>query len=214
MKTIIVFFFCLFFFSCGHQKYVHDKAFISPTDTGSSEYHALINNALCKDMDGKVGACFKRVKSNEDLEIKIMAQQYEYRFVLTCSSELDFNTSIDVLKMKELRLTVPYTKYKNLKSFTCRGKIYPKDREEAIAMRFTFRVEIISATYTPREAMVIVAKDDKNILILGQHALHSRVYDCEEWHYYYKEPFIEVHDLKKLRAISESFLGRMNYYGF
>jgi hypothetical protein len=212
MNKLILVAFLLITFSCV-LKYTHDEAFMNSAYANSSEFLAYLNGTACKDMDGIVGACFKRVKANHDLVIKLHPQNYAYTYRMNCSEKLNYGFSRNVLKGKSLEHTIEKIKYEGLPSFTCIGHVYPEDRPAPVGIKFTFRVEVINQSYVALPNIHVTLYKGKRHIVLGKHALHSRVYQKGKWKRYKKATSVKVKS-DKVKAVVESYAGRVQTYGF
>lgn len=205
----IKFFFILYFIvfiasSCQQLKYEADLGFLNSAQANSMEYLAVINGKVCKDIDGMVGLCAKRISSNEDLNFSFEARPYAYRLDVRCSATIDFDFSVDVQKDKSYSFKIQSSKYGNERSFTCIGEIFPEDRDQQVSATFSIRVVIKDALYRGREEIY----QEGSVVVLGKNAKYAKV-DGKEFS---KSPIVK---LKKFaQAYSESERMRFNYAGY
>lgn len=176
------------------------------------EFPVYISGKPCVDMDGVSGLCTKRLKSTDDLIIKIDPQQYDYTRTLACSKGIPVTPDVNVLKnaVHEIRIVA---KDITLSSFTCIGEIFPLDRTAPISAKFKITITVYDAQYTAREGIYLTKDKSKNILVLGQYARSAWVFDQDKWKRYAQSTAIEVKgDLTKVRAYSESYAMRFNSF--
>jgi hypothetical protein len=166
-------------------------------------------------MDGIVGMCSKRIKSNEILEFKIEPLEYAYRLSLTCSKELNANFTKDYLANTEIKFSLAPDNYQSVKTFVCIGELFPVDRDEEISFKWQIRVEIVDQNYLARENIYVQERDKSKYLVLGQNAKYSKVYFDGKFKSYEKRAVVKIpKEVKDIKASSESYMGRFNYYGF
>ena len=190
--------------SCTPLKYEADIGFLNSAQANSMEYLVKIGNKTCKDVDGIVGLCAKRIASNEDAVFNLEKRPYGYRLNVECSKAIDFKLSIDVLKETNFSFKIPSANYGEEKSFTCIGEVFPDDREQSVSASFSVRFIIFDAQYRSREEIYY----DKKLLVLGKNAKYINV-DGKE---YEKAPAIKIK--KFTTAYSESEMMRFNYAGY
>lgn len=192
--------------SCQHLlPYKPDTGFLNSAQANSPEYLVRINGVYCKDMDGSIGLCAKRVRSDEKISFHLDSRPYAYRLNVTCSSNVGFNLSIDILQNASFDFDIDAGKFSNSKSFTCVGEVFPQDREESVSAFWHARFVVYDKDYQAREA---IYSDGKNV-ILGQYAKYSVINDD------IKLKNTSVYKFKDIkRAFSESEMMRFNYYGY
>lgn len=200
--------------SCSNTRvqYRADTVAVTSAKGNSMEFPVLVDGALCKDMDGKVGMCAKHLSAKKDLVITLSKRPYSYSLDVQCSREVNFEQSYDVLKDVEFKVTVPKENFKEVAVFNCIGRITPQDRD-GVSSRFEVRVRPIADDYIKREEAYVIEQGKKLILVLGENALYSSVLIDGEWKTYTKKATIEVPS-KDVQAFSESFAQRFNYYNF
>lgn len=209
MKSIIFILLSLTVLSCQNLKYQSDIGFLNSAQANSAEYLVMINGKHCVDMDRKVGLCAKRIKSDRSLDFSLEPKPYNYRFTLTCSSSIDSNFSIDIIKNQKYSFSIEPDKFSNVRSFTCIGEIFPNDRDQEVSANFQVRVVIVDSEYIEREIIYEKPKKRKNYVILGKHAKYSNVNGK-----IYKEKTAVKVDSRRIKAYSESERMRFNYYGY
>lgn len=191
--------------SCQPIKYQADLGFLNSAQANSPEYLVKINGKYCKDMDGQIGLCAKRIKSNEKIRFIMDKRAYSYRLNVGCSSLVDFNLSVDVLENAVFEFSIDPEAFKEAKSFTCIGEIFPQDRKEEISAFWHTRFVVVDENYQGRES--IYSQD--GILVLGQNAKYSLL---NEDKIIKKKASVKSDGVEK--AYSESETMRFNYYGY
>lgn len=207
MKTSFIIFFILILLACACEslKYKSDLGFLNSAQANSPEYLVKINGSYCKDMDGHIGLCAKRIKSNEKIIFVLDKRPYSYRLNVNCSSLVDFKLSVDVLENSPFEFEISPDKFPEIKSFTCIGEVFPQDRKEEVSAFWHTRFIVYDKKYQARESIYV--QDD--LVVLGQHAKHSVLNDDK---FISKKATYNFKGVK--RAFSESELMRMNYYGY
>lgn len=198
--------------SCAEVTYRADNGFLNSAQAGAYEYPLLVQGGLCRDMDGEVGACVKRLPDNVALQMTIRSQPYAFRAQLTCSSELGADDSRDVSQGQDLTLEVPAAKYGTLRSFTCRVEVFPKDRPAEISAQAEVRVKLYDHTYVGRESMSVQERDGKSYLYMGDHAKYAKVCVGAVCRRYQETTVLEVPRGPSIFAYSESERMRFNYF--
>ena len=210
MKYIL---FVFFLVGCVHRlEYKPDLGFLVSAIAESPEVPVMIDGYNCEDMSGRTGLCSLRIKSFRDLVFQFYPRQYPYRLHLVCSNKVGFEESYDVERDKDFHVTINHKKYDQLDSFICVGEIFPRDRPDKVSGKFEVRVKVITPQYTEREKMRLEKDGSEYFLVLGEHALYSRIYDNGKWKSYYKTVRLQVHDTDSLQAVSESHSFRVNKY--
>lgn len=190
--------------SCKQLPYEADLGFLNSAQANSMEYLAKINGKHCKDLDGLIGLCAKRINSDEDLVFEFDPRPYSYRLNVRCSQAIDVDFSVDVMKDKTYNFKIISSKYGQERSFTCIGEVFPDDRDQQVSATFQVRVIIRDAAYLPREEIY----QEGDYVILGKNAKYATV-DKKQ---YEKSPTVK---LKRFaQAYSESERMRFNYAGY
>lgn len=189
-------------------KYQDDIGFLNSAQANSYEYPLKVGGSLCKDMDGRVGACVKQTASDNDLGFRIDSQPYSYRLVVNCSSSVDSDFSVDVEKGKSYSWKISPEKFFDVRSFTCIGEIFPDDRVNSLSAKWHVRVLIFDGEYSARERIY----HREGHLVLGKFAKYSMVCTGSKCKRYEKKTVVKAPNTAK--AYSESEVLRMNYYGF
>lgn len=193
------------------KTYVPDTAFIPSGLANSLEYPVIVKDRICADVEGIPGLCSVRVKSNDDLTIKFLPQQYGYRLLLQCSRSLGIDTTKDVPKNTPFQILLSHSDYNMLKSFICIGEILPADRGE-VSSKFEIRVKVYSEEYSKREDIHMIQRGDDYYLHFGTHALYTSVFQNGEWSHYEEKIEIHLTSPEHVIAFSESQNGRFNFY--
>lgn len=209
MKYFLLLFTLLCSCSCLDLKYKDDKGLISAAAANSLEFNVTIGKTLCKDMDGIIGICSKRIKNDAAIEFTHPALPYAYQFFLTCSPEIesDFNKYIPSNTAYSFKILPE--KYNGMGSFICIGKIVPDDRN-LVDTKWEVRVKVMDSKYIPREDIYVFDK----YLVLGKYARYAKVYHDKKWHTYHKRSYVRVKNTTNIKAMSESYLMRYNYYNW
>ena len=209
MKFLIL----LLVVSCTSLKYVSDDGFVLPTTGGSLESLVFIDSMPCKDMEGMIGVCTKRLVRDRDLEIELPPRDYAYNVNVTCSANINFSNNYDVPEKSTFTVKINKDLYDDEKQFFCIGSIAPMDRG-VVTHKFEIRVRLVDTDYIKRNNITVYEKGSSYYLITGQYAKYVQVFKDGKWKYYNKKPFIKVKkkDLKKIKVISESESGRLNYF--
>lgn len=188
---------------CNSLKYESDIGFLNSAQANSMEYYAKINGTPCRDMDGIVGLCTKRLASNQELKIEMDARDYAYRFNLQCTSTLGVDFSQDVLAGKAFSFAISPEKFRDVRSFTCIGEVFPQDRDQEVSANWSVRVVVYDSQYQPREIVYVY----ENHLIFGKHAR----YITADGKRYSKKTSLKGADQIRF-AYSESERMRFNYW--
>lgn len=191
--------------ACKGINYHSDIGFLNSAQANSPEYLVNINGSYCKDMDGGIGLCAKRIKSGSDISFKLDPRPYSYRLNVTCTSTVNFRLTVDVDKDQRFSFKIPPEAYRDLLSFTCIGEVFPSDREESISAFWHSRFVVIDQAYQAREQIY----PSGEYLVLGQNAKYSLI--NEEIQLKNKATY-KIQNPK--RAYSESQLMRFNYWGY
>lgn len=214
MKFGIYFSIILFLLSsCTNIKYRNDTGFQMPVTSGALESLIFVDSKPCKDIDGEIGLCSKRLFKDRSLELKIPPHDYNYNLNLICSKSINFNRSIDVLKGQEIEIVIEEDNYQHVTHFTCIGEILPMDRG-FVSHKFEVRVRLIDPEYVKRNEITVYNKGRKYYLILGQYSRYSQVYRNNKWEYYDRKTVLKIKkdEINTIKAMSESESGRMTYY--
>lgn len=180
MDLLKISFLLLFLVSCSNARYKDDYGFLNSSQANSPEYPVYINNKLCLDLDKRPGLCAIRVKSNQSIELKIDPQMYDYRLQLQCTKALDLDKSFDVEKQKDFSFVILPTSFSTLRSFTCIGEVFPKDRQETISAKFEIRFIVYDAEYIGREYAYFLKTSDSSVVNVGDFARSITVYYYEK----------------------------------
>lgn len=190
--------------SCKELEYEADSGFLNSAQANSMEYLAVINGKVCKDLDGLVGLCAKRIASNEDLNFSFDSRPYSYRLDIRCTSTINSDFAVDVLKDKPYSFKIPFSKFATERSFTCIGEVFPQDRAQEVSATFSIRVIVKDAAYRAREEIY----QEQGYVVLGKNALYAKI-DSRN---YEKNTVVKMKKFTK--AYSESERMRFNYVGY
>jgi len=193
--------------SCATLKYQADIGFLNSAQANSMEAIVHIFGKVCKDMNGEVGVCATRVRSDQAIKFKQPALQYSYKLDMVCSSAIDSNESWSVPMDQTFSWEIRPEKFSAERMFVCIGEIFPADRPNKLSATWKVSVTVLDGKYKKRENIHHL----DGHLILGAHAKYSVVCDpkCKE----YKEKTM-VKASPNAIAYSESEVMRYNYYGF
>lgn len=198
---------CISLTACSCIKYESDIGFLNSAQANSMEYLVKVGDSVCRDVDGLVGLCAKRVKSNRPLKFKHESRPYGYRFHFRCSSSINSDFSVDVDSDQAFNWEIKPNKFEGVKSFTCVGEVFPEDRDQEVSAAWHVRIIVIDGDYLPRESIYESVKSGKKLLILGKHAKYGVINGKS----YKKKPTIKIKKPIKF-AYSESERCRFNYY--
>lgn len=155
--------------SCKSIPYKSDVKFLNSSQSNSYEYPAYVQAKLCKDLDGKIGACVKQVEGNKDVEIVLDPQSYSYTLQFKCS-KIGIDWDKDVPEGQKFPWRIEAAQLTEI-SFTCEGEVFPHDRANSDSAKFQIRFLVYDPLYEQRESIHQVG----DYLVLGQYAKHSRV---------------------------------------
>lgn len=157
---------------CINLKFEKDLNFMGSAIANSPEFLVNLNNKPCVDTDDMVGYCAKRVKSNQDLVISILPQQYAYNFILDCTDAINSDFKADVLPTNEpFTHTIKAEKYGKATLFNCTVDILPQDRPEPVSAFARFQVVVVDGEYVTLDSVVSQGR----YLVLGRHSYYSSV---------------------------------------
>lgn len=206
MKTLVILILSLLsLVACSPLEYKDDIGFLNSAQANSMEYLAKINGKVCKDVDGQVGLCAKRISNAENAIFTFDARPYSYRLNVKCTKELNFELSVDVLENKAFTFTIPKGNYSELLSFTCIGEVFPEDRDGQVSASFQVRFIVYDSQYRMREQIYFEGSN----IVLGQHAKYALV----DGKAHSKKTYLKLKK-KPVMAYSESKMMRFNYYGY
>lgn len=200
--------------SCVGIKYEPDQGFVNSAQANSLELAVRIGKSVCKDMDGVVGICSKRVTNAETITFYQPAMPYGYRFVLTCSQALESDFAKDIPPKQEFSFAITPDKFSSLKSFICIGEIFPTDRDQQISAKWEVRVKVSDSKYIKREDIYTYRYKGHDYLVLGQNAKYARVFINGYWYRYTNTPVIKLSSVQGIKAMSESEMMRFNYLNY
>jgi len=206
----------LFLVGCESLKYSDDLRFLNSAVANSPELYISINGKMCKDMEGKIGLCSKRIKSNETVKITFEKQPYVYTVHVQCSNQTGIDYSRKVLTSEQFLFEIKPSQYSTLRMFTCLVEVQPDDRAEGVSALAEIRFMVVDYAYVPREEMRIYSHKGKDYLVLGANAKHSIVYETNQQNQEVRKTYKEKtilrinNNRKKIRAFSESFSMRIN----
>ena len=213
MKTILLTLMLILTCSCQHGiKYQDDLNFLNSAQANAMEFPVKVKGRVCLDIEGMTGLCSVRIDTNQDFVMSIDPQEYEYRYKLTCSREVNADQSGDVAKGTPIKLTVPKANIVGLKSFICIGEIFPADRTQELSARWEVRIKVQDENYQEREGIYQTTVKGRNVLVLGKHARLSRVCVADKCKSYRKKTAVQIEADSKVTVYSESHNMRYNFY--
>lgn len=198
--------------ACALQ-YKDDLGFLVSAQANSPEFPVYVNGRLCADTEGKPGACTKRIRSTESITLRLDAQPYDYLMTVNCASQMPPVPPITVPAGHAHTIEIKPQDFSQYKNFTCTGEVSPQDRKPPLSAEWEAHFIVVDVQYVEREQTYVQKQGDKNYLVLGQHARTSWVFDDGEWHQHRKATVVRLKsDPGKVKAYSESYAARFNYY--
>lgn len=198
-------FFMLGMGNCSSFKYEPDLGFINSAQANSMEWLLFLDGKTCKDMEGRIGACTKRVKSNAAIQFRHDPRPYPYRIDVRCTQGTGVGFSMDVEAGAAWSYEMPADRFQGFRSFSCQGEIFPHDRPQNLSALWQVRFLVVDAAYRERELIYRA----KSRMVFGRHAKYVRVCEKEECETYSKAPVVKA--AAGARGYSESELLRFNY---
>ena len=193
--------------ACNDLEFERDITFINSAMANSPEFYIKLNNVDCKDVEGMIGFCAKRIRSDQDITISALPQQYDYQFMLDCTDYINSDIAFIVPKGTLLIHKLPHIKYEDVNLFNCTVDILPEDRSEPIAAFARFQVVVVDNQYT--SLPVVMRYDD--YIILGKYAYKSLVFEGSKLTNLNE---VTTYETTSNKAIVESYNMRYTYYGF
>lgn len=193
---------------CTSIKYEDDIGFLNSAQANSMEWMVTIDGRVCKDLDGLIGACTKRIKSNQSPVLKHDSRPYAYQVHVVCSKGTGIDFSQDVEANKTWTYTIDAEAVKDFKSFSCVGEIFPQDRANSISMLWQIRFVVVDVAYQRRE----ILQGDSRGFLFGRHAKYAKACGRSGCKSFSKTTAVKFKN--GIRAYSESEQGRFNYLGY
>ncbi len=214
MKQFMIFF-LIIACACLPIKYEGDLNFINAAQANSNEYMVQIKGPngwkVCKDIDGIVGQCSKRISSNETIQFKMDAREYGYRFYLRCTKGIGNPEPIDITPGSSHTFVLTPAQYAPNKIFECVGYIYPHDRDQEIYGKWFATFSVYDHYYREREKIYVDSKKGKKGIVFGKHARYVH-YNGKR---YKKKTMLKLKRKDKVgRGYSESERMRFNYFNY
>lgn len=198
--------------SCGGIPYKDDLGYKVSAQANSHEFPIRVNGRLCKDIDGKPGACTIQIKSNEPLILRFDPMSYGYQFIPECTQGVQNPGGATVEQNKVFTWTVNPSDFAEFTAFTCRGQIAPNDRAMPISALFRITVLVVDQAYEGREGIYIQDMDNKKYAVFGQYCRMAWARDAGKWTRYDKTTAIEIKgNPDEFEAYCESYAMRYNY---
>lgn len=158
--------------SCVAIKYVEDIQFLNSAQAGTAEYFVRVNGSPCKDIDGMIGLCAKRIKTNEVITIHHDPRPYSYMLDIQCSASIDSSFSVPVPANKTYDLKIQPSQFNGSPMFTCIGEIFPDDRT-AVSAKWHVRFILVDEKYREREEIDFVTEKKKDYAVMGKYSLYT-----------------------------------------
>lgn len=194
--------------TCSALPYEADIGFLNSAQANSMEWALQVDGAVCRDMDNRVGACTKRIRSNHSPTLRHDPRPYAYAIQVRCTSATGIRFEDHVLADQEWVYRPPVQAFSDLRSFTCQGEIFPNDRENSLSAMWQVRFIVQDADYQARER--IYERDGH--LVVGKYAKYTTVCTRDRGCESHKEATVVEHPGAAF-VYSESELMRINYYG-
>jgi hypothetical protein len=188
--------------------YQDDQGFLDSAQANSNEYPIKIGTQACQDLDKKPGLCAKRWPNNQDINLTIDPQSYNYTYHLVCSNSIAVDKSANVLSNNAGNIVIPSLSFGKTLSFTCILQVFPQDRSEAVSAQAEIRIVLYDPKYQAREDIYI----ENGRMILGQYARSSHICINSKCSISSNTTSIPVDANSKINAYSESYSMRFNHY--
>jgi hypothetical protein len=198
----------IFLMSCGGIQYENDLGFTPSALANSPEILVYINGTACKDSDGIIGFCAKRIKKDKAFELVVDPRPYDYQYVTDCTDSVQYLPEAGtILKGVKYVFRLDPSAYGTQTIFNCTFLMRPLDRPEPIASFSRVTVNLVAADYTTLEVPTVSEKGTA----FGKYSYVAEWMKAGKYYTDWKEPFI---DKKVEKAIVESYNQRMSYYGY
>jgi len=202
-----------FLLACTSLPYKDDVGFLVSAQADSPEFPVYINGHLCTDMEGSIGLCSKRVKSNEDVTFKFDAQSYPYLLTVACPNGVTPVQPASVPAGQPFSFSLPASAFSNFRTFVCIGEVSPQDRTPPISAKFEVTITVVDAQYSARESIYVSKQGSDSFLVLGQFARLAKVYMDGKWSNHSQDTMVKISgDPSKVKAYSESYAMRFNFF--
>lgn len=201
--------------NCQTIAFENDFGFTASAQANSHEYLVMINETVCKDAEGRVGACAIRVKSDAVVRFRQDPRPYPHSLKVRCSAGLDADFERDYPPAQGVSWQIRPEQFARVKFFTCVGEITPLDRDEQrVSAGWHARIIVVDESYQGRSDITPIKRDGKSYLVMGRYALHSTLCraGAERCSWHNEETVLEAE--WDAQTYSESFMMRFNYYGF
>lgn len=195
---------------CSSIKYEDDIGFLNSAQANAMEFYVSVDSIPCKDVEGNIGACTKRIKSDQDPILRHLPKPYAYTIDVRCTEGTGIGFSMDIEEGAAWEYAIPHSAFIDFRSFTCTGEIFPHDRDNALSARWQIRFIVFDTDYKERESIYI---DDDGNIILGRYAKYARVCEDGDCKNYKERTVVKVDTGKEIVAFSESEVVRFNYFG-
>jgi hypothetical protein len=193
--------------SCSSCKYEHDVSFLGSALANSPEFLIKFkdkNGQTCKDVDGKIGLCAKRIRANEKLSLWHMPRPYSYTLKITCTG--NYEETISIQKNESYILKIDTQLFP--KTFFCRGEVFPNVRKSSAFWDIT--IIKIDERYEELEKPRVVKNRFKTKFYLGVNSRFSTRLSKNKTKHYSKKTLINFY--RNSDIISESQNMRFGYH--
>lgn len=193
---------------CTSIKYEDDIDFLNSAQANAFEWMVTIDGKVCKDLDGEIGACTKRIKSDHSPVLKHDSRPYAYQVQLKCgagSGVEDFSQDVEANKSWSYKIE---SQKITATSFTCIGEVFPSDRDNKLSAKWQIRFLVYDVEYERRELL----QSDQRGFLFGRFAKHSKACSKSGCKNFYKTTAVRFKN--GIKAYSESEKLRFNYLGY
>lgn len=193
---------------CTSIKYEDDVNFLNSAQANAFEWMVMVDGKVCKDLDGEVGACTKRIKSDHSPTLKHDSRPYAYQVQLKCSQGSgveDFSQDVEANKSWSYKIEASKI---TATSFTCIGEAFPQDRDNKLSAKWQVRFLVYDVEYERRE----ILQGDSRGFLFGRFAKHAKACSSSGCKNFYKTTAVKFKN--GIKAYSESELMRFNYLGY
>lgn len=222
---------CISVFGCditGKLKY-KDDTLLSSGYTRAPVAFAKINGKPCKSMGDEIGRCYPGIQRGKDIIIEIPEHPYSYNFMLICTSSLNINKTVTVLKDrahteiikadKFSKILVPTCDGQSIEAdvFNCEGHIFPLNTsaEPRVSKFFSARFAVYSSDYRLPPEITIQDYKGNSYVVYGENALYGEITEDGKKKSLNKDTYIKIKNKNvDLHTWSCTKSERCNYYGY
>ncbi len=193
---------------CSSIPYEDDIRFLNSAQANSMEWLLRVDGAVCKDMEGIIGACTKRVGSQSDVLLQHDPRPYGYRVDVECTDGTGIVFRHDVPKGEPWQYTLEHGDFEGFRSLSCQGEIFPHGRGNSLSALWQIRLIVFDDRYEGREEIYYLDEE----LIMGKHAKFTNW--CFEGKCRVDDELTTVNTEPGAKAYSESEVMRFNYWNY